>query len=234
MSQNARQPNFTMDVECIAADVRINSVRHFFLHYLFDRKLIPLNSLLPPHYLRPREFATKNMKIAAATTLVLVASASAFAPAPSNGRVSVACDSLADRIFGMDLFAPVKEQNDYGARGKKNLKVGKLSDNSYVPAGLTKAQYEKIRGAEKKKKDDNYQRNVKKAGIFTDYTDFYLKRGTDLQGDWKKTVGVSSQEERRSDVIRRVYRTIRANTIRPSHSIPRLGLSSFSHRRVPV
>lgn len=73
----------------------------------------------------------------------------------------------------MDLFAPVKDQNDYGARNKKNVKVGTLSKNSYVPAGLSKAEYEKVRKAEADKKKANYERNVKKAGIFIDYTAWY-------------------------------------------------------------
>ena len=86
----------------------------------------------------------------------------------------------------MDLWEPVKDSNDYGGRSKKNLKTGTLTDKSYVPFGLTKAQYEKIRSEEAAKKDANYQRNVKKAGVFTDYTDFYLKRGTEENGSWMK------------------------------------------------
>ena len=86
----------------------------------------------------------------------------------------------------MDLWAPVADSNDYGARSKKKIATGKLTDKSYVPAGLTKAQYEKIRTEADKKKDANYQRNVKKAGIFIDYTDFYLKRGSDEGGSWLK------------------------------------------------
>ena len=86
----------------------------------------------------------------------------------------------------MDLWEPVKDSNDYGGRAKKNLKTGKLTDKSYVPFGLTKAQYEKIRSEEAAKKDANYQRNVKKAGVFTDYTDFYKKRGTAENGSWMK------------------------------------------------
>ncbi|GMI11218.1 hypothetical protein TrRE_jg11762, partial [Triparma retinervis] len=34
----------------------------------------------------------------------------------------------------------------------------------------------------------NYQKNVAKAGKFEDYTDFYLKRGTDINGNWLKSV----------------------------------------------
>ena len=128
------------------------------------------------------------MKYTAAASIALLASASAFAPAPSSGRVSVAREALADKIFGLDLFEPNKDQNDYGARAKKNIKVGSLGANSYVPAGLTKAEYEKIRAAEAKKKEENYQRNVKKAGVFTDFTEWYAKRGTELGGDWKKKV----------------------------------------------
>ena len=68
------------------------------------------------------------------------------------------------------------------------LKQGKLGKNSYVPAGLTKAQYQKVRAADKKKADSNYSRNVSKAGKFLGYDEFYLKRGTDLNGKWKKSV----------------------------------------------
>lgn len=138
------------------------------------------------------------------------------------------------QIFEMDLFTPVKDQNDYGARSKKNvsmmyyllldlflmdggtynivfgaplndshlwcflislpfsslqLKTGKLGPNSYVPAGLTAAQYQKIRDAEDKKKASNYEKNVKKAGKFLDYTEFYTKRGTDVSQDWIKSPG---------------------------------------------
>lgn len=88
----------------------------------------------------------------------------------------------------MDLFNPVKDQNDYGARNKKKLVQGKISDNSYVPAGLTAAEYNKIRANEAAKKKANYDRNVKKAGIFTDYTEWYKKRGTDASQNWAKSV----------------------------------------------
>lgn len=128
------------------------------------------------------------MKYTAAASIALLASASAFAPTATNGRVSVAREALADKIFGMDLWEPVKDSNEYGARTKKNLKQGKLGSNSYVPAGLSKAEYEKIRAADMKKKEENYQRNVKKAGVFTDFTEWYAQRGTELGGAWKKQV----------------------------------------------
>jgi hypothetical protein len=51
---------------------------------------------------------------------------------------------------------------------------------------LTAKQYDEIRKGQVKKKADNYARNVAKAGIFEDYTDFYTKRGTDLSQDWAK------------------------------------------------
>merc|ERR1711862_281702 len=73
--------------------------------------------------------------------------------------------------------------------GRKKLKTGKITaGKSYVPAGLTADQYNKLRKAEDKKKADNYQRNVKKAGIFVDYTEFYLARGTDSGESWAKSV----------------------------------------------
>ncbi len=87
----------------------------------------------------------------------------------------------------MDLFAPKKDQNNYGARAKKNLDPAKLTDKSYVPAGLTKEQYEKARAADAAKKNARYAKNVAKAGKFQDYTAFYIKRGTDTTDAWAKT-----------------------------------------------
>lgn len=51
---------------------------------------------------------------------------------------------------------------------------------------MSKAEYEKIRKADAAKKEANYQRNVKKAGVFEDYTAFYTKRGTDTKQAWYK------------------------------------------------
>jgi len=66
--------------------------------------------------------------------------------------------------------------------------LGKIQPGkSYVPAGLTAAEYEKIRLGEKAKKEANYQKNVAKAGKFVDYTEWYKKRGTDLNDAWAKT-----------------------------------------------
>ena len=67
------------------------------------------------------------------------------------------------------------------------LKVGDLSSKSYVPDGLSKKEYKKLRDAEAKKKEANYKRNSKKAGVFEDYTEFYVKRGTDTKQAWAKT-----------------------------------------------
>eukprot|EP00552_Chaetoceros_brevis_P004958 CAMPEP_0197736652 /NCGR_PEP_ID=MMETSP1435-20131217/2640_1 /TAXON_ID=426625 /ORGANISM="Chaetoceros brevis, Strain CCMP164" /LENGTH=118 /DNA_ID=CAMNT_0043324865 /DNA_START=51 /DNA_END=407 /DNA_ORIENTATION=+ len=86
----------------------------------------------------------------------------------------------------MDLFAPKKDQNDYGARNKKDISLGKLGNNSYVPAGLSREEFDKVRKGAVAKKKANYERNVKKAGVFEDYTEFYIKRGTDTNADWKK------------------------------------------------
>lgn len=63
--------------------------------------------------------------------VALFAVAEAFAPA-SQGRVtsSLAAQKetkpLFRRIFEMDLFAPVADQNDYGARNKKNVSISEL------------------------------------------------------------------------------------------------------------
>ena len=67
------------------------------------------------------------------------------------------------------------------------LKIGTIeAGKSYVPNGLNAKQYADLRGKEQKKKADNYKRNVAKAGVFEDYTEFYTKRGTDLSQDWAK------------------------------------------------
>lgn len=116
-----------------------------------------------------------------------VASTQAFAPLPTSGRVATAHESIFSRIADMDLFAPKKDQNEYGARAKKNLAVGKITEKSYIPAGLTKAQYEKARAADEAKKNARYAKNVAKAGKFKDYTEFYIKRGTDTSDAWSKT-----------------------------------------------
>jgi hypothetical protein len=70
------------------------------------------------------------------------------------------------------------------------LVTGKIGANSYVPNGLTAQQYNAIRAEEANKKAANYQRNVAKAGKFLGYDEFYLKRGTDLNGNWKKDVNL--------------------------------------------
>jgi len=123
----------------------------------------------------------------AALLVAFVASTQAFAPAASSGRVATARESIFSRISEMDLFAPKKDQNNYGARAKKNLDPAKLTDKSYVPAGLTKEQYEKARAADAAKKNARYAKNVAKAGKFQDYTAFYIKRGTDTTDAWAKT-----------------------------------------------
>lgn len=61
--------------------------------------------------------------VAAVSVLAVVASVQGFAPV-SQGRVGTQLqETLFDKVFGMDLFAPVKDQNDYGARAKKNVRL---------------------------------------------------------------------------------------------------------------
>jgi hypothetical protein len=86
----------------------------------------------------------------------------------------------------MDLFNP--EQNKYGARKSKNLKVASIGKNSYVPSGLTAEQYNSIRQTDQKKKDQNYSKNVGKAFKFLGFDEFYQKRGTNLDQGWVKDV----------------------------------------------
>ena len=67
------------------------------------------------------------------------------------------------------------------------MSTAKLGSNSYIPAGLSKAEYEKVRAADEAKKNANYQKNVAKAGKFLDFTKFYLDRGTDTNQQWAKS-----------------------------------------------
>lgn len=131
------------------------------------------------------------MKTSVAIIAASIASASAFAPS-SGGRASTQLQekkkSFFSTVFEMDLFAPKSDQNDYGARSKKDLSVGNLGSKSYVPNGLSREQYAKVRAGEKAKKDANYKKNVDKAGKFLDYTQFYLDRGTDVGEKWSKSV----------------------------------------------
>jgi hypothetical protein len=61
------------------------------------------------------------MKTSVALTLACVASASAFAPQQAPVRQTTELNALFNKIFDMDLFAPNKDQNDYGARSKKTV-----------------------------------------------------------------------------------------------------------------
>jgi len=63
------------------------------------------------------------MKYTAFSLLALLASVSAFVPAQQQGaRVgSTEQAAIADKIFGLDLFAPNPDINTYGARKKKNV-----------------------------------------------------------------------------------------------------------------
>merc|ERR1712106_74586 len=97
--------------------------------------------------------------------------------------------SIFSVVTELDLFAPKKDQNDYGARNKKKMTVGKIdAKKSYVPSGMTASQYNKIRGNADKKKRANYAKNVAKAGVFEDYTEFYIQRGTDKSSKWASSV----------------------------------------------
>mmetsp|Transcript_1466 Transcript_1466/g.3056 ORF Transcript_1466/g.3056 Transcript_1466/m.3056 type:complete len:164 (-) Transcript_1466:200-691(-) len=122
--------------------------------------------------------------------LVLVAAVHGFAPASQGRAGSQLNESLFDKIANMDLFAPKKDQNTYGARSKKNLKIGEITKGSYVPNGLSAKDYANLRKKEAAKKESNYQRNVKKAGVFEDYTEFYVKRGTDTKQAWAKDINL--------------------------------------------
>ena len=71
------------------------------------------------------------------------------------------------------------------------MKLGEIKEGkSYIPSGLTAKQYDEVRKGQVKRKADNYAKNVAKAGVFEDYTDFYIKRGTDTKQGWAKDVNL--------------------------------------------
>ena len=66
---------------------------------------------------------------------------------------------------------------------------GKVGAGSYVPDGLSLAEYQKVRDADAGKAKSNYNKNVKKAGKFLAFDDFYNKRGTTEGGTWLSAPG---------------------------------------------
>merc|ERR1711865_1243344 len=93
--------------------------------------------------------------------------------------------TVASAVFDMDLYNyRVDPSNQYGSRKNKGLKLGTLSAKSYVPDGMTQREYTKTRFDDKAKKDASYQRNVAKQQVYTDFTAWYTKRGTDKKADW--------------------------------------------------
>jgi len=91
------------------------------------------------------------------------------------------------RINEMDLYAPFKTKNEFGARSKKDLRVGKIdAKKSYIPSGMNAAQYTAMRNKEQSNKDARYAKA--KANTFTVFTDWYIKRGTDVSDNWRETL----------------------------------------------
>uniref|UniRef100_A0A7S1YHB9 Uncharacterized protein n=1 Tax=Grammatophora oceanica TaxID=210454 RepID=A0A7S1YHB9_9STRA len=132
------------------------------------------------------------MKTAAVFTAIL-ATAAAFAPAQqkqTSFALAAEKTPFFESIFGMDLFAPNPTVNTYGSRDKKGLKVGKIAPGkSYVPAGLSATDYQKVRDSDQAKKNASYSKAKSKAGKFLDYTKFYTQRGTDTSDAWFKSAG---------------------------------------------
>ena len=54
---------------------------------------------------------------------------------------------------------------------------------------MTADQYRAVRAQDKKKADEKYNYNVAKAGKFTDFTQWYVQRGTSEGGSWLKSAG---------------------------------------------
>jgi len=138
--------------------------------------------------------------VTAAAVVLVVASTTTvegFTPASrqlvQGGRPATTTQlqkSIFDAISDMDLWAPDKDANTYGARKKKKLGIGDIkAGKSYVPDGLTAAQYQELRKKQETSKKDNYQRNMSKRNTHGKYYEFYKERGTDLNANWAKSVG---------------------------------------------
>jgi len=65
--------------------------------------------------------------------LLLVGAVQGFAP-NSQGRADTQLASLFDEIANMDLFAPKKDQNTYGARYKKDVSYNLLAQIAFQNA----------------------------------------------------------------------------------------------------
>jgi hypothetical protein len=61
------------------------------------------------------------MKTSTIIAFAIVAGAQGFVPTSQGRAASQLSETLFDKVIGMDLFAPVKDQNNYGARANKNV-----------------------------------------------------------------------------------------------------------------
>lgn len=78
------------------------------------------------------------MKTSAIVAFTLVVGAQGFAPASQGRAGSQLNESLFDKVFKMDLFEPVKDQNNYGARAKKNVGGQETQKNRFSICCLMK------------------------------------------------------------------------------------------------
>merc|ERR1711957_710112 len=168
-----------------AAPAKPVAAKKTFVKKAAPKKALPAKKVNAKFFAKPKPAAKKVVAKKAAPTKKDAKKEDGFQLRLPTFRFGKDKKTVASAVFDMDLYNfRTEKRNDYGGRKTKNLKVGALSANSYVPNGMTQREYTKMRFDEKAKKDANYQRNVKKAGIFMDYTDFYLKRGTDVKDDW--------------------------------------------------
>lgn len=90
------------------------------------------------------------------------------------------------QVFEMDLWKDRADSNMYNARSTKNLKPAAIKKGtSYVPSGLTAAQYASVRSKDYKTSEANYKRNAAKGGVYQNFTAWYTKRGTDSSATWR-------------------------------------------------
>ena len=63
--------------------------------------------------------------------------------------------------------------------------MGKLTNNSYVPSGMSKAEYDKIRTKEKQSKEQKHNKYAGKKDEYGEFQDFYAQHGTDKNAAWR-------------------------------------------------
>merc|ERR1711865_372770 len=109
-----------------------------------------------------------------------------FAPVAPSSTTTALQGSLFDGIAGMDLYAPKKDQNEYGARKKKKLSVGKIqAGKSYVPDGLT-AKHTKVSVPNNRRRRNRITPATLRRRVCLKITPTFTRSVVPISQDWAK------------------------------------------------